>query len=204
MRKPTELQNDIIESIKGYTVKQGKPPCVREIAEMVGKSSSTVFQALNSLERKGIIRRPSSRSRDIEVVGFDPALSQAGIVRVPILGRVAAGRPIEAIEDHRGYVSVDADVVRGGEAYALIIKGESMIDAGIMDGDCVIVRKQPDAESGDIIVAMMNGEATVKRLRLRQRKILLVPENKKMKPIKVTSEDFQVLGKVVGVVRFVN
>ena len=204
MRKPTDLQNDIVESIKGYAVKNGKPPCVREIATMVGKSSSTVFQALHSLERKGLIRRPSSRSRDIEVIGFDPALSQAGIVRVPILGRVAAGRPIEAVEEHRGYVSVDADVVRGGEAFALFIKGESMVDVGIMDGDCVIVRRQPDAESGDIVVAMMNGEATVKRLQLRQRKILLVPENKNMQPIRVTSEDFQVLGKVVGVVRLVN
>jgi len=204
MKTLTALQRAVLQSIKDFTVENGKPPSVREIADMVDKSSSTVFQALHSLERKGLIRRPSSRSRDIEVVGFEPALTQAGIVRVPILGRVAAGKPIEAIEDHRGYVSVDADLVRGDETFALYITGESMVDAGIMDGDCVIVRQQPDADNGDIVVAMMEGEATVKRFELKRRKIFLMPENRKMKPIQVTSEDFRVLGKVVGVVRFVN
>ncbi|MEZ4865810.1 MAG: transcriptional repressor LexA [Caldilineaceae bacterium] len=179
---------------------EGWTPSVREIGQAVGlRSSAAVQKQLDSLERQGYIRRLPGKARLIQVI--KPLATPEQPLSIPIVGEIAAGGPILAEENIDGYLTaVDAQVLaRGGTFFALRVKGESMIDAGILSGDYVIVRQQPTAENGEIVAALLDHEATVKRFYKEGDHVRLQPANAQMKPILV--HDLQILGKVVSVVR---
>ena len=196
----TTRQLAILKYIKKEIKVKGYPPAVREIGEAVGlSSSSTVHNHLNQLENKGYIKRDPTKPRAIEVI--DPYMKPAKeTVDVPLLGQVTAGLPILAVENIEEYYPLPLDFVKTGEdIFMLKVRGDSMINAGIMDGDMVIVRKQNTAGNGDIVVALLEDEATVKRFYKESRHIRLQPENEKYEPI--ISADVVVLGKVIGLYR---
>jgi len=198
----TKRQQEIFEFIKRYSAKYGYPPTVRDIGKAVGlASSSTVHAHLANLERIGLLRRDPSKPRALELL--DRAVGGVrDIVRsggLPLVGHVAAGQPVLAEENIEDYIQTPA--FAGGEEgeYLLRIRGDSMRDAGIFEGDVVVVRRQDTAENGDIVVALLGDEATVKRYFREADHIRLQPENDAMEPIR--SRDAQVLGKVVGLMR---
>jgi repressor LexA len=197
----TKRQQEIFDFIKRYSAKYGYPPTVRDIGKAVGlASSSTVHAHLANLERIGLLRRDPSKPRAIEL--FDRATAGVrGFVRpgLPLVGQVAAGQPVLAEENIEDYVQTPA--FAGGEEgeYLLRIRGDSMRNAGILQDDMVVVRRQESAEDGDIVVALIGEEATVKRYFRELDHIRLQPENDAMDPIR--SREVQVLGKVVGLMR---
>ncbi|MGF7397148.1 transcriptional repressor LexA [Thermoanaerobacterium thermosaccharolyticum] len=194
-------QQEIIEFIKSEINRKGYPPSVREIGKAVGlKSTSTVHGHLSRLEKKGYIRRDPTKPRAIEVLNND-IKDLSDVIKLPVIGKVTAGSPILAVENIDEYYSIPRDLVVGyeGESFILKVRGESMINAGILDGDYIIVRKQSYADNGDIIVALIEDEATVKRFFKESDHIRLQPENPSMDPIIV--DNVLVLGKVVGVIR---
>lgn len=193
-------QEQILDYIKAETETQGYPPSVREIGRAVGlKSTSTVHGHLAQLERKGYIRRDSSKPRAIEVLPAAGILPRSASVTVPLVGRVTAGLPVLAVENIEDYFPLPKDFGEQGTLFMLRVTGDSMIEAGILDGDYVIVRQQENAENGEIVVALLEDEATVKRFFKEKDKLRLQPENRFMEPIIV--EDASILGKVIGVVR---
>jgi repressor LexA len=199
--KMTKRQQEIFTFIKRYASKYGYPPTVREIGKAVGlASSSTVHAHLANLEKYGVLRRDPTKPRAIELL-FDKAkravAPDEGLL--PLVGRVAAGQPVLAEENIEDYVQVPS--VAGGDEgeYVLQVSGESMRDAGILAGDYVVVRPQNTAGDGDIIVALLGDEATVKRFFRERDHVRLQPENPAMEPIR--SRDVEVLGRVVGVFR---
>ena len=205
----TPRQEKIFNFIKDEVNKRGYPPSVREIGEGVGlRSSSTVHAHLEKLEHKGYIRRDPTKPRAIEITdpeysksSLPSGLQQAQMVSLPVLGRVTAGAPILAEENIDEYINVPTDFTKqGANQFCLRVKGDSMIDAGILDGDMVLVRQQNNAENGEIIVAMMGDEATVKRFYRMRDKVKLQPENPGYEPI--YSREVVILGKVVAVFRF--
>ncbi|WP_100373054.1 transcriptional repressor LexA [Bacillus sp. FJAT-45037] len=204
MTKLSKRQQEILDFIKIEVKKKGYPPSVREIGEAVGlASSSTVHGHLSRLEKKGFIRRDPTKPRAIEVLNLDE-LESTSIERkttyVPIVGKVTAGLPITAIENVEDYLPLPEHLVSNESTYVLVIQGDSMIEAGIYDGDMVIVRQQQTANNGDIVVAMTDeNEATVKRFFREKDYIRLQPENSTMDPILL--KDVTILGKVVGVFR---
>ena len=210
----TKRQQEIFDFIKRYSAQNGYPPTVRDIGKAVGlASSSTVHAHLANLEKLGVLRRDPSKPRAIELfdrVGKDVGTvvesavqSVKGIVRqgIPLVGQVAAGSPVLAEENVEDYIQVPA--IAGGDEgeYVLRVRGDSMKDAGILPGDYVVVRKQETAEDGEIIVALVGEEATVKRFFRESDHIRLQPENDAMEPIR--SKEVQILGRVVGVFRAV-
>jgi repressor LexA len=199
--KLTKRQQEIFNFIKGYGSKYGYPPTVREIGKAVGlASSSTVHAHLANLEKYGMLRRNPTKPRAIEIL-FDKAKKAISPEGLPLVGQVAAGEPVLAEENIEDYVVVP-DVAGGSEGeYVLRVAGESMRDAGILAGDYVVVRKQETAKNGDIVVALLGEEATVKRYFKESDHIRLQPENSAMEPI--LSTDVRILGKVVGVFRSV-
>lgn len=196
----TPRQRQILKWIKGFIRKHDIPPTVREIGDAFGIKSSSVFQFLQILERKGYVKRGDLGARSLIVDGGGRR-ERCACVEVPVVGRIAAGQPIEAVEHDAGAVAVRKDLVRGGGAFALKVVGESMIEAGILDGDYVVVRKQETAEDGDIVVALIEGNATLKRLYRERDGVRLEPANRNMVPIRVRSGEFRIQGKVVGVQR---
>jgi repressor LexA len=195
----TKRQQEIADFIKHYAAKYGYPPTVREIGKAVGlASSSTVHAHLANLEKYGILRRNPAKPRAMELL-FDKARKAIAPSGLPVVGTVAAGQPILAEENIEEYVQVPA--IAGGEEgeYVLQVSGDSMRDAGILENDYVVVRKQETARNGDIVVALLGEEATVKRYFKEKDHIRLQPANEAMKPIR--SSDVRVLGKVVGVFR---
>lgn len=194
-------QTKILEFIKDEIRKKGYPPAVREIGEAVGLlSSSTVHGHLQSLEEKGYIRRDPTKPRAIEILdSSSDILGAKKVVHIPIVGRVTAGQPILAVENIEGTFPLPADLVRQDNVFMLKVQGESMIDAGILDGDFIIVRQQNEARNGEIVVALIGDEATVKRFFKERTLIRLQPENSSMEPI--YSQDVSILGKVIGVFR---
>ena len=194
-------QTNILEFIKDEIRKKGYPPAVREIGEAVGLlSSSTVHGHLQTLEDKGYIRRDPTKPRAIEILDSSSDLQAAKkVVHIPIVGRVTAGQPILAVENIEGTFPLPADLVRQDNDFMLRVQGESMIGAGILDGDFIIVRQQNEARNGEIVVALIGEEATVKRFFKERTLIRLQPENDTMEPI--YSQDVSILGKVVGVFR---
>ncbi|WP_127016135.1 transcriptional repressor LexA [Anoxybacter fermentans] len=198
-------QRKILEFIMSEIEKKGYPPSVREIAKAVDlRSPSTVHSHLNTLEELGYIRKDPTKPRTIEVLvgDFSSNRPQKEMVHIPIVGKVTAGQPILAVENIEDFFPLPLDYIRGGknqELFMLQIKGNSMVDAGILDGDYVIVRKQSHADNGDIVVALLEDEATVKRFFKEKDYIRLQPENSTLKPILV--RDVQILGKVIGVYR---
>ena len=199
----TKRQQEIFDFIKRYSAKNGYPPTVRDIGKAVGlASSSTVHAHLANLEKLGLVRRDPTKPRAIELL--DRAVDAAknavtGQSGLPLVGRVAAGVPITAEENIEDYI--DVPPILGGDEgqFILAVRGDSMVDAGILDGDFVVVRPQDTAADGEIIVALVEEEATVKRFFREPDRIRLQPENKTMEPIIV--RDVSILGRVVGVFR---
>lgn len=198
--KITTKQQEILDYIKSQILNKGYPPAVREICEAVHlKSTSSVHSHLESLEKNGYIRRDPTKPRAIEIVDDSFNLSRREIVNVPVIGTVTAGQPIFATENIEGYFPLLSEDMPRGETFMLKVKGESMINAGIFDGDQIIVKRQPTAENGDIIVALIDDSATVKTYYKEEGHFRLQPENDTMEPIIVS--DLTVLGKVVGLYR---
>lgn len=204
MTKLSKRQQDILSFIKDEVKKKGYPPSVREIGEAVGlASSSTVHGHLARLESKGLIRRDPTKPRAIEILELesDTPAPKYSIVNVPVVGRVTAGQPITAIENVEEYFPLPDTLVPSEEqVFMLEVMGDSMIDAGILDGDYVIVKQQQTANNGEIVVAMTDeDEATVKRFFKEKDFIRLQPENPTMEPIIL--QNVSILGKVIGVYR---
>lgn len=200
MDKLTKRQEEVLGFLKEYHREAGFPPSLREICARFGiKGPQNAAKHLDALERKGFIRRKAASSRGVELLDGRWAV---GGVSVPIAGRVRAGEPTLAVEDIVGQVVLDEKFFKCKDAFVLKVEGESMINAGIADGDFVVVRPQPDASVGDIVVALIDGEATVKTFTRNGDDIVLRPENPSMNPIRVTgSEDFAIAGKVISVIR---
>ncbi|NLJ24777.1 MAG: transcriptional repressor LexA [Firmicutes bacterium] len=202
MQELTERQSQILGFIKQQVREKGYPPSVREIGDAVGlRSSSTVHGHLRRLESKGYIRRDPTKPRAIEVLDDELAESQImkDLIAVPVVGNVTAGQPILAVENVEDYFPLPRDFASDEATFMLRIQGDSMIEAGILDGDYVVVRQQPDAINGDIVVVLLEDEATVKRFFREPEHIRLQPENPLYEPIITTNA--QILGKVIGVLR---
>lgn len=200
----SKRQEEILSYIKNHVDAKGYPPSVREIGEAVGlASSSTVHGHLARLEKKGFIRRDPTKPRAIEVLiqEEESNIPKTNATFVPVIGKVTAGLPITAVENIEEYIPIPDTAIHSDEQlFVLIIDGDSMIEAGILDGDKVIVKQQHTAENGDIVVAMTDeGEATVKRFFKEKDHIRLQPENSSMDPLIYT--DVSILGKVVGLYR---
>lgn len=195
-------QQAILEFILQNIRQKGYPPSVREIGEAVGlSSSSTVHGHLNQIEEKGYIRRDPTKPRAIEVLFGEGNQNSKSMVPVPLVGRITAGTPILAIENVEDTYPLPYDLVRSNDVFMLTVVGESMVEAGILDGDYVIVRKQDNASNGDIVAAMIDEEATVKRFYLEKDRIRLQPENRHMSPIYCNG--VKILGKVIGLFRYI-
>jgi repressor LexA len=188
----------------------GYPPTVREIGAHFGFVPRSVFDHLKALERKGYLRRVASKSRSLQLMDPSHASPLTPPVRgvaphreLPILGRVAAGEPLLSEQNVEGTFTISRDWVNGDEAFLLKVQGESMIGAHILPGDYAVVRRQSTAENGDIVVALVNDEATVKRVLLKKDAVVLQPENPAMPPIQVRRGDktLQIIGKVIGILR---
>lgn len=200
--KITEKQQEILEYIKSEILSRGFPPAVREICEAVHlKSTSSVHAHLESLEKNGYIRRDPTKPRAIEILDDNFYLTRREIVNVPMVGTVAAGQPILAVENVENYFPIPAEYIPNSQSFLLKVKGESMINAGILNGDHVLVKQQSTAQNGDIVVALIDDSATVKTFYKEDDCIRLQPENDTMDPILVHG-DVQILGKVFGVFRF--
>ncbi|KJK58287.1 LexA family transcriptional regulator [Saccharothrix sp. ST-888] len=203
----TERQRRVIEVIRDSVQRRGYPPSMREIGQAVGLSStSSVAHQLMALERKGFLRRDPHRPRAYEVRGVEvarpntaEAAGRPSTSYVPLVGRIAAGGPILAEQTVEDVFPLPRQLVGDGELFALTVRGDSMIEAAICDGDWVTVRRQPVAENGDIVAAMIDGEATVKRLKREDGKIWLMPHNPAYEPI--VGDNATILGKVVAVLR---
>lgn len=183
--------------IKQYILTNGYPPSMREICKAVGvASTSTVSYYLTQMEADGKIIRNKSKNRSIELTELK---NRDNVRTMPILGQIAAGTPILAEENLSGEISFSASFFKGNELFALRVKGDSMINVGIYDGDWVVINKQSTAQNGEIVAAMIDGSATVKRFYLERNMVRLQPENNFMRPI--FSKDVVILGKVVGLIR---
>ena len=200
MRKPlTKKQEKIFEFICNQIQQLGYPPTVREIGGEFEISEKGAYDHLNAIEKKGYIKRAPGKPRAIKVMDFVQKKGSRSAIDVPIVGRVAAGEPLLASQNIEGTLPFPGNMVRDEPCFALRIKGSSMIDAGIFEDDFVIVRAQNYADSGDIVVALLGDEATVKRFFPEGNRIRLQPENHSMRPIIVQS--VQILGKVIGLFR---
>jgi repressor LexA len=206
----TDRQREIYDYVVGYVDGHGYPPTVREIGEAVGLASpSTVHAHLANLERAGLLRRDPTKPRALELVGRERERAQqpepvADVHRLPLVGEIAAGGPLLADQNIEGYLAVPEPLSRGGEEFLLRVKGDSMVNAGILDGDIVVVERRQDARNGDIVVALAGDdesadEATVKRFFREDGRVRLQPENDALEPI--YAAHVQILGKVIGVFR---
>ena len=196
MRASEENQKKILDFIRREIEEKGYPPSVREICAAVGlKSTSTVHAHLNNLEKKGLIRRDSTKPRALEVLDNSVPRGRS----VPLVGKVTAGLPILATQNIEDYLVLPQEMLGSDDLFCLRVQGESMIDVGILDGDIIVVRQQETAENGEIVVAMIEDEATVKRIFYEENRVRLQPENRYMEPIYAPS--VQVLGKVVALFR---
>ncbi|MDR1082650.1 MAG: transcriptional repressor LexA [Coriobacteriales bacterium] len=215
----SERQRAILEFLRGFITKNGYPPSVREIGEAVGlSSSSTVHSHLNTLENRGFIKRDPSSARALTVIGHDahtltaqadangshrgqggPGRLPRGVTELPLLGRVAAGTPILAEQNIEDSMMLPTQVVGDAGSFLLTVRGDSMVEAGILDGDYVVVREQPTASNGEIVVALIDDEATVKTFYREPDRVRLQPENTSMEPIYV--RDVTILGKVIALLR---
>lgn len=199
--KISAKQQEILEYIKDEILHKGYPPAVREICQAVNlKSTSSVHSHLETLEKNGYIRRDPTKPRAIEIMDDTFNLNRREMVNVPILGNVAAGEPLFAEENIEDYFPIPAEMVSNSEVFMLHVRGESMINVGILDGDNVLVQQQSTAKDGEMVVALVEDSATVKTFYKEDGYIRLQPENDTMEPIIVP--DCQILGKVFGIFRF--
>ena len=205
MRKElTQRQREFYDFIVDRIREDGYPPTIREIMDAFGIASTNgVRTTLFALEKKGYIRRHPMRSRGIELTDYMEKLPAQGIRKIPIIGRVAAGEPVLAVQNIEGMLTVDESFVPAEDVFGLRVHGESMKNAGILDGDYVLARQQNAAEKGDIIVAIIGEDATVKRYVPDKGFVQLMPENEHYDPIIVSrhSENFRIAGKVIGLMR---
>lgn len=198
--KISTKQREILDYIKSEILQRGYPPAVREICEAVHlKSTSSVHSHLETLEKNGYIRRDPTKPRAIEIVDDSFNLARHEIVNVPIIGTVTAGQPILAIENIEGYFPLLSEDMPKSDTFMLKVKGESMINAGIFNGDLILVEKQSTAENGEIVVALIEDSATVKTFYKEENHFRLQPENDTMDPIIVNN--VEILGKVRGLYR---
>lgn len=204
---PAELsarQRDTLRIIEEHLHKWGVPPSQLELAKALQVTGASALQHLRALERKGYIARFPGQARGIRLVRkgvagvWDTTLATR---EIPVVGRVAAGTPILAFENLEGTIHLDIAQFHGDELFALRVQGDSMTGVGIVPGDLAIVRRQAWADPGDIVVTLLNNEATIKRLQVRQNQVLLVAENHNYEVIKVEGDDLQVQGKVIGIIR---
>lgn len=204
----TARQREVLDFIRHFMSQAGYPPTVREIGAHFGFVPRSVFDHLKALERKGYLRRTASKSRSLQILEspspYAPHARAPGTVReLPILGRVAAGEPLLAEQNVEGTFTISRDWVNGDEVFLLKVQGESMIGAHILPGDYALVRRQATAENGEIVVALVNDEATIKRVFFKKDFVVLQPEHPTMPPIQVRrgEKSFQIVGKVVGILR---
>jgi repressor LexA len=218
-KEPGKKQREILDYIKKEILTRGYPPTVREICTAVGlKSTASVYFHLNALEEKGLIARDPDKPRAIEILDDDfqdlrigtlssdrgstiPTPPDDSVVQVPVIGRVAAGTPLLAVEQIETYLPMPVDRLPNNQCFILKVRGDSMINAGIFSGDYVVVEKTPSAENGDIVVALLGDSATVKTFYREKDCIRLQPENDTMEPI-IVRDQLDILGKVFGVFRF--
>jgi len=199
--KISKKQTEILEYIKSQILNKGYPPSVRDICEAVDlKSTSSVHSHLETLEKNGYIRRDPTKPRAIEIIDDNFNLVRREVVNVPIVGKVAAGQPILAVENVESYFPVPMEFMPNEQCFMLKVQGESMVNAGIFDGDTILVEQCQTARNGDMVVALVEDSATVKTFYREADHIRLQPENDFMDPIIVP--DCQILGKVFGVIRF--
>ena len=199
--KISDKQREILEYIKAEILNKGYPPAVREICEAVKlKSTSSVHAHLETLEKNGYIRRDPTKPRAIEIVDENFNLTRREMVNVPIVGRVAAGEPILAVENIENYFPIPAEFMPNEQTFILQVQGESMVKAGILDGDYILVEQQTTANDGDMVVALVDDSATVKTFYKENGYYRLQPENDFMEPIIVS--DVMIMGKVIGTFRF--
>ena len=196
----TKKQSEILEYIKSQILNKGYPPSVRDICTAVNlKSTSSVHAHLETLEKNGYIRRDPTKPRTIEIIDDNFNLTRREVVNVPLIGQVAAGQPLLAVENISSYFPIPAEFLPNEETFMLKVKGESMINMGIYEGDQMIVKKQNTARNGEVVVALVDDSATVKRFYKEDGHIRLQPENDFMEPIIV--DDCEILGKVIGLIR---
>ena len=199
--KISAKQQEILDFMKQEILNKGYPPTVRDICEAVNlKSTSSVHSHLETLEKNGYIHRDPTKPRAIEIIDDNFNLTRREVVNVPIVGRVAAGEPILAVENIENYFPIPAEFMRNQDTFMLRVKGESMINAGILDGDLIVVMKQDTARNGDMVVALVDDSATVKTFYKEGDHIRLQPENDTMEPIIVPN--CEILGKVFANFRF--
>ncbi len=199
----TSTQKRVFNFLKDYLGEKGFPPTLREIASHFElKGPKAPQKTLTILERKGYIRKIPGGSRAIEILG-PPPIHLSQILSIPIIGRVQAGEPILAVENIEGYINLDRSLVSSGDVFLLRVQGDSMIDAHIQDGDFALVKPQPTAENGEIIVALIEDEATIKRIFQKSDLIRLEPANSKMEPIVIKRREkkITIVGKVIGIFR---
>ncbi len=207
--KLTTRQEEVLDFLRQALEKGGAPPSYRELGERFGiKSTNGVKVLLDALERKGYLQRVAGRARALELTDAARAEARAQLLefsvrQVPLLGRVAAGEPILAVEHVEDMLQVDAQLLRGEENFALEVRGDSMVEAGILDGDLVFAQVQPSARTGDMVVALVGEEATVKFYFPEQDRVRLQPANAQYEPIYVAADSpaFRIAGKVVGLMR---
>ena len=199
--KISKKQQEILDYIKHEILNKGYPPAVRDICEAVHlKSTSSVHSHLETLEKNGYIRRDPTKPRAIEIIDDNFNLVRREVVNVPIVGTVAAGVPLLAVENVENYFPIPAEYMPNQDTFMLKVKGDSMVNAGILNGDCVLVQKQSTASNGDMVVALVDDSSTVKTFYKEDGYYRLQPENDYMEPIIVN--DVMILGKVFGVFRF--
>lgn len=197
----TDAQRKTLELIVSMIHEKGISPTSAEIARRLKIARPSAIEQIDHLIRKGYLKKEHRKARSLQVVRL-PERDESGedLIVLPIIGKVAAGVPIEAQEDRIGEIKIKANAARLRKCFAMEVQGDSMIDANINEGDFVIVRPQPVAESGDVVVAMISGDATVKRLFIQDDQIELRPENRKLKPIPIQPwDDFRIIGKVLSV-----
>ena len=194
----TKRQKELLDYVRGYIAKNGYAPTLEEIGRHFSLASlATVHKHLTNLERKGRIRRHANQSRALEVVP-DPTVGRA--VQVPLLGRVAAGTPIEAVEAPET-ITLPEELLGRGETFALRVRGDSMIGDGILDGDLVVVESRPTADNGSTVVALVRGDATVKKIYRERGRVRLVAANERVAPIVARADEVQIRGVVIAVLR---
>ncbi|MBU0580881.1 MAG: transcriptional repressor LexA [Candidatus Margulisbacteria bacterium] len=207
MENLTEKQRKIFDYLRNYKSEYGFPPTLREIGEEFGlKSTNGVNDHLLALEKKGYIKRSPDKSRAIEIFGedeFNETFDSSPAGSIPILGAIAAGQPLLAAENIEGYLKIDKTIINADEAFALSVKGESMIEDHILDGDYVIIRRQTGAAPREIVAVLINDEVTLKRFYHHGDYIELRPSNPAMSPIKINRGDasVRILGKMIGLIR---
>lgn len=203
-RPPTEgltpAQARVLAAVERFLARHRYPPTAQELGDALYMTAASAHEQVAHLVRKGYLAREAGKARGLRVLRGLEARAPTSLVAIPVLGKVVGGQPVDTPENAEGEVLVDEALVRGRPCFALRVKGDSMAGAGIRDGSLVIVRLQPVADSGDVVVALLNGDATVKRLHFDEAGVELRPESPRVRPIRVgPGDDLRIVGKVIGV-----